>query len=245
MLQNLELSLSITRFGLQRTIAVRPTFPNIIFDMDGTLVDTLGLITDAYNYVTSTHLPTRLQTDQVLMIPGRTLEDQLANCVAKNNLPIAVELYHEFFKQNFDARLRVFQGIRGLLFSLRRKGVKLAVCTGASRKTADYVLNRTRLLPFFELVRTADDVKKPKPDPEGLLAVTDLLHASPEQTVYIGDHPNDFRASRSAGVRSASALWESQLSSELEQLKPDFAFRHPSEVLRLSTWNVIDSTDDT
>lgn len=221
------------------SVVVRPAFPFVIFDMDGTVVDSLELITNAYNFAAAGYLPRQLSVDEVLSMSGCTLEGQLTNYVPSDKLAASVDLYHEYFELNFNRMIQIYSGIRSLLFSLRRRGVKLAVYTGASKKTASHTLHQTELLPFFEIIVTGDDVTKPKPDPEGLYSTMDSLGASPDQTVYIGDHPNDLYALREAGVKCGAAHWGSRTGPQLERLNPDFAFKQPSEVLRLATFTLL------
>ena len=85
---------------------------------------------------------------------------------------------------------------------------------------------------------TRDDVSAPKPDPEGLIAAMEIIGANSDETVYLGDHPNDIKASRNAGAKTAAAFWGSMHRNKLEDLKPDFLFRHPSEALQLSSFHL-------
>jgi HAD superfamily hydrolase (TIGR01549 family) len=179
-----------------------------------------------------------LSLEQGLSIPGGTLEDQLANYVPLSAVPRAVDRYHKYFTRHFNNGIRVFPGIRELLFTLHRKGVKLAVYTGADKKTANYTLTQSGLSQFFATVVTGDDVSAPKPDPEGLTVAMEVIGANSDETVYLGDHPNDIKASRSVGAKTAAASWGSMHRNVLEDFKPDFLFRRPSEALRLSSFHL-------
>ena len=85
---------------------------------------------------------------------------------------------------------------------------------------------------------TGDDVNKPKPDPEGLRIAMERIGAHSDQTIYVGDHPDDIAASRNAGARTAAANWGSLHGTKLYDLKPDFLFKHPFEVLSLSDFYI-------
>jgi HAD superfamily hydrolase (TIGR01509 family) len=179
-----------------------------------------------------------LSREEGVSIPGGTLEDQLANYVPLSAVPKAVDRYHKYFTRHFNTGIRVFPGIRELLFTLHRKGVKLAVCTGADKRTANCTLAQSGLSQFFAAVVTGDDVSAPKPDPEGLTVAMNAIGANADETVYVGDHPNDIQASRDVGAKTAAAFWGSMHRNKLEDLKPDFLFRHPSEALRLSSFQL-------
>jgi HAD superfamily hydrolase (TIGR01509 family) len=208
---------------------LQPVFPWFVFDMDGTLVDTFQLNLRSFNHAVKRNLT----PEEALDIPSGTLEEQLNNYVSSGGVPRAIERFHAHYKRHFESTTRVFPGIRELLFVMRAKGIKLAVCTGASGQIAEYTLARSELSDYFPTVVTGDDVRKPKPDPSGLRLVMEKIGAHSDQTVYVGDHPDDITASRNTGARTA-AKWGSQHVSELDDLKPDFLLRHPSEALTLS-----------
>jgi len=216
-------------------------FPWVIFDMDGTLVDTFQLNRRSFNYAVRKFLKRTLTTEEALGITGGTLEEQLTNYMPVSGVPGAIQRHYAHYARHFDGT-RVFPGVRGLLFTLHAKGVELAVCTGADGRIAEYTLARSGLSKFFTTVVTADDVSKPKPDPEGLRIVMERIGADSDQTAYVGDHPNDIGASRSAGVKTAGARWGSKHKGELQALKPDFLFNHPSEALTLSGFRTSIST---
>jgi len=206
--------------------------------MDGTLVDTFRLITDAYNFAAEDFLNKRLSMRDVLSLPGRTLDEVLARNIPAAHVREAVERYYRFFERNFYSRTKVFPGIRSLLVTMKRKGIKLAVFTGAPRRTAQVTLGKSELEDFFLRIVTADDVIQPKPNPEGLRVAMNAIGADPNKTVYVGDHPDDIIASREARIKTAAALWGSKLSRELQALSPDFIFKDPSDAHELSAWSL-------
>jgi len=208
--------------------------------MDGTLVDTFRLITDAYNFAAEDFLTKRLTMREVLTTPGRTLNDVLAENIPATHMEEAVNRYYRYFESNFHSRTKVFPGIRNLLVTMKRKGIKLAVFTGAPRRTAQMVLGKSELENYFLRVVTADDVIQPKPNPEGLQVAMNAIGADPNKTIYVGDHPDDILASREARIKTAAALWGSKLPRELQALSPDFIFKDPSDAHELSAWSLTD-----
>lgn len=204
----------------------------IIFDMDGTLVDLFSLIAKSFNYAVDGFVRKPLSIKEGLSIPGGTLDEQLANYVPRSFVPEAVVRYHAHYVQHFDDEDIVYPGIRRLLTALRERGVKLAVYTGADKESADQTLSRSGLSHFFETVVTGSDVTRPKPDPEGLMITMKAIDAHPAHTVYFGDRPNDVKASRATGIRSAAAGWGSMHLDELDGLNPELFFDDPSAALR-------------
>ena len=187
--------------GVDTESQLSPFFPWVVFDMDGTLVDTFQLNLLSFNYA----VKRSLSAEEVLQIPGGTLEEEISSYVPAGAVPRAIERYHAYYKQRFDSVSRVFPGIRVLLLRMQTRGVGLAVYTGASRHIAEFTLAQSGLSQYFPTVVTGDDVAKPKPDPEGLRIVMEKINARPAQTAYVGDHPNDVRAARSTSIQTASA----------------------------------------
>lgn len=209
------------------------TFAYVIFDTDGTLVDTLELIVASYNYAVAELLGKKFGTAEVSGLFGPTMEKILAKIVPSKYLKAAVARYHEYYQLHFRDHARIYPGIHELLSALHRTGKKLAVFTGAGEQAAKVTLEQAGLSGFFSTVVTGDDVSQPKPDPHGLILAMRAIGASADQTIYIGDTREDVEASRSAGIRSAVALWGSGDSSRLRALKSDFIFRDPSEALEV------------
>jgi pyrophosphatase PpaX len=201
--------------------------------MDGTLVDTFQLNLRSFNYA----VKRTLTAEEVLGIPGGTLEEELASYVPLADVPRAIERYHAHYKSHFSSETRVFPGIRPLLFRMHARGIRLAVFTGASRQIAEFTLARSGLSGYFPTIVTGDDVDKPKPDPEGLRIVMENIGAYSDRTAYVGDHPNDIRAARTANAQTAAARWGSMHRNELHDLKSDFLFTHPFEALTLSDFD--------
>jgi pyrophosphatase PpaX len=198
--------------------------------MDGTLIDTFTLILASYGYAIAGCLSKQLNVSGVPSLSGRTLKDALAKSVPYDQIQVASDRCHEYFAQHFTRRTRTYPGVRRLLISLRQAGVMLGVFTGASRKSTQTALQLSGLDVFFRSIVTADDVSQSKPYPEGLRKAMDQLGATDDQTIYVGDDPDDVVASRRAGVNCAAALWGSRKRGELEALNPDFLFYDPSDI---------------
>ena len=91
--------------------------------------------------------------------------------------------------------------------------MKVGVFTGAGRGAAEILLTHTGLRKYFDVVVTGDDVPRPKPAPDGILAACEALGASVEETAYVGDAPNDMQAAAAAEVLAVLAGWGHQYGS--------------------------------
>ena len=202
----------------------------MIFDTDGTLVEDLDLIVAAYNYAVSEYLGREFGLEEVSALFGPPMSKIVAKVVAPELLDSAVNKYHEYYSIHFHEQAKAYPGVCKMLTSLKEADYRLGVLTGAGREAAKITLEKSGLSQFFDSIVTGDDVTHPKPDPEGLGLVINLMKASPERTVCIGDSPLDIQASRRFGIRSGAALWASQNTEEIRALNPDFIFNRPSDV---------------
>ncbi len=180
----------------------------IIFDMDGTLVNSSITIANAINYV-------RKQLGFAPMDP----ETILAH-VNDPSINPAQFFYHapkfahdherwfsEYYTRNHDKELVLYKGIRELLIDLKEAGFKLAVATNAYRKSTIESLTHLGIYVLFDAIACYDDVYKGKPYPDMLLKLLDELHVAKERALFIGDGPRDEQAAKRAGIDYLMVDW--------------------------------------
>jgi len=204
----------------------------IIFDMDDTLVGTHELIAASLEHASSEYSCRKLDDSVVAMISGYTLSRVLSQRVPYHYLDTALGRYYGYFKEHFRTTAKIYPSMQETLALLREKGIVLATLTGASRKWAAITLQESKLLKFFSVVLTSDDVRHPKPDPTGIIAIMSQLGVDKEHTSYVGDEVKDIRTSRNASVQSIGALWGSWEKEELTSAA-DLTFEKPIDLLRI------------
>jgi len=215
------------------------TLDTILFDVDGTLIDTYRLYVEAYRTALAPFLgrePTlddflerRPASERHFLVEWIGAEDAF-QCHAEMQRTYA-ELHGAFFEGAYD-------GVREMLAALRSAGLRLGLVTGKGRGA--WEITREAIdLGDFEVVVTEDDVERPKPDPAGLLLAMERLRVDPRRTVYIGDSATDLEAGRRAGVLVAGALWPKTAPGEMERFteeirrwEPDWVFERPADVVR-------------
>src|SRR5208337_4049515 len=203
----------------------------VIFDVDGTLVNNLDLIVKSFNFAVGDIVGRKFSRKEVYSRFGPTLEDMIEEIVPTTEAKDAIQRYHSFYKKYFHRYARIYPSIEELVAGLVNARISVSVCTGADATMTSTTLAKSDLREKFSVVITADDVNRPKPDPEGLIRATTLMGAKPDQTIYVGDAVRDIEAARRAGVRSAAALWGFTKSDDLKAHHPDLAFNHPREAL--------------
>ncbi len=188
-----------------------------LFDLDGTLLDTVPLITSCFQQMFQKYGKVAISKESVhaMFGPGESiifkrefgdrwehvLRDYL-DCYNKE---------HEF--------LDVEPWMRDILNDLRARGVPLAIITNKERDTTTMTLEHVGLSPYFDVIVTAQDVEHPKPSPEGILKVLKMLGSQKSEAIFIGDTMNDRDAAQASGVKFVQALWyvpKSQWPSNLQ-----------------------------
>lgn len=211
----------------------------IIFDVDGTLVDTYRLYMESYRRALTPELGFAPSDEQILahrpvsergLLRGWVADDRLEACHAALRRHYA-EL-HAALAEGF------YDGVREMLAALRSAGIPLGVVTSKGREAWE-VTTRHLDLGDFAVVITEDDVAEPKPHPAGLLAAAAVLRVDPAEAVYIGDSTGDLRAGRAAGMPFGAALWPKTAPGErddfldrIRPLSPDRVFDRPADVVR-------------
>ena len=179
----------------------------VVFDLDGTLVDTMQLILDTYVDTIRSLGGPDLTTDDVLakFHVGPTpalLEHFLERPISAEDM----ERYHAAYEQAI-AGLQPFPHVLEVLEQLSRAGYRLGLFTSATRRAAVRVLTRARLDRHFEAVVGGDEVTHPKPAPDGLELVCRQLGVRPNQAAYVGDALVDLECARHAGALAIHARW--------------------------------------
>jgi len=181
-------------------------FPVVLFDLDGTLIDSGAIILASFRHATRTVLDREIPDELLLAhVGGSSLHDQMR---ALDPLRVD-ELVHSYREHNEPLHdgLDAFPGVVDLLQELHEEGRKLGIVTAKRRLTVDLALSRVPLAPYFDTIVTAELTERHKPDPEPVLLALERLNADPEQAAYVGDSPFDMGAARGAGVRAVGVTW--------------------------------------
>lgn len=213
-----------------------PRYPIVLFDLDGTLIDSIGLILDSYRHTMAAHGLPPLPDRHWTMGIGTPLRAQLAPFVT-DALPLdmLIATYREYNLAHHDARVTAFGGIVDAVNALRAMGCRLGIVTSKNRAGAERGLALVGLAHAFELTVAADDVERAKPDPEPVLRALEGLRAEARQAVYVGDSVHDIHAGRAAGVATAAVLWAQATREELMPAAPDHWLEAPADLLALVT----------
>lgn len=196
----------------------------LVFDLDGTLVDSLADLQAALNEMLRGFARHELSADQVRRMIGdgthALVERALRATGDVNDLENAHQRFLDFYQAAPTRLSRLYPGVATTLRSLTESGARLGICTNKQQKSTFAVLDGFGIAKYFEVIVGGDAVRFRKPDPRHLLAALEQLRASPEESVMIGDGENDYTAARAAGV-SVILMRYGYLHVPPETLAPD------------------------
>ena len=206
-----------------------------LFDLDGTLIDSIELIWSCYRHTALVHT-SRAPADEFWLAGlGRPLEWQFAQLTDDPaEVQRMIVTYRAYNHAHHDAMVKRYPGAVEAVRALKRRGARVGVVTSKLRSTAQRGLAFCGFDGLFDVVIGADDVQHPKPDGEPVRRALDALVALPDSAIMVGDSPHDIAAGRAAGVRTAAALWGPFPRSWLETEPPDYWLAQPSDIALLS-----------
>jgi len=198
----------------------------IIFDMDGTLVDSSITLVNAINHVRDNLSLEPMSEDKILS----KLNDHTINSAKYFYEADSFKADHEvwfsqYYKDNHKRELRLYSKIKGLLDELKEKGFKLAIATNAYRISTNQSLIYLDIKDYFDVVACSDEVKRGKPYPDMLYKILDELDIEAKDTIFIGDGERDEVASKNAKIDYIMVHWgfsthkEEDAVSTISQLK--------------------------
>ncbi len=211
-----------------------PAIRTVLFDLDGTLIDSVRLILDSYHHTLATHgLPPR-SDEEWLEGVGTPLNVQFAAWRDQEGMIEAlIATYREYNLKHHDRMVTVYPGVVSVVQTLKERGIATGLVTSKNRSGALRGLTLVKLESLMDVLVCSDEVQNPKPHPEPVEKAVRLLDADPATTVYVGDSIHDMRSGRAAGVQTAAVLWGPFGRSHLEGAQPNYWLERPEELLSI------------
>jgi pyrophosphatase PpaX len=203
----------------------------ILFDFDGTVIDSGPLIVESFRHAVRTVLGKSIADEEMLaFVGGWSLHEQMAR-LAPDREDELVEAYRAHNEPRH-ANLGFCPGMGELLARLSAEGVKLGLVTAKRRATVELAYAALpQLERLFPVMVTAEDTNLHKPDPAPLLLALERLGAEASEAAYVGDSPFDVHAAKAAGLRSIAVTWGGVHAEErLRTAGPDAIVSTPAEL---------------
>jgi pyrophosphatase PpaX len=206
-------------------------FRTVLFDLDGTLIDSGAMILASFRHATRTVLRREIpDAELAAAIGGSTIHDQM-RAFDSRRVAELVDAYREH-NAPLHADLEAFEGVVDLLDRLRREGRTLGVVTAKRRTTVDMAFRSLGLGRFFDAVVTAEETAHHKPDPEPVQEALRRLAASADEAAFVGDSPFDVGAGKAAGVYAVGVSWgKIHPEDALRRAGADVVVHSPAELV--------------
>lgn len=205
-------------------------FPVVLFDFDGTVVDSGAMILASFRHATKTVLDRELPDAELLTAVGTPLREQMRLLDAERAEEL-VEVYRKHNEPLHEA-LQPCDGMLDVLRRLKHEGRRLGIVTAKRDSTVELAFAVLPLRDYFETVVAAEDSQRHKPAPDPLLLALDRLEATATEAAYVGDSPFDVAAAKAADVFAVAVTWGGIHSEEaLRAESPDALVSTPAELL--------------
>ncbi|MGW8458764.1 pyrophosphatase PpaX [Bacillus atrophaeus] len=204
----------------------------ILFDLDGTLINTNEFIIASFLHTLDHYYPERFTREDVLAFIGPSLFETFSRMDAEK-CDEMIQMYRAFNHEKHDTLVTEYETVYETLDELKKAGYKLGIVTTKIRDTVNMGLKLTNLGQFFEVIVTMDDVKMPKPDPEPVLLALEQIGSKPGEAIMVGDNYHDVLAGKNAGTATAGVAWTIKGAEELAKHQPDYMLEKMSDLLQI------------
>ena len=211
-------------------MALPPT--HVIFDLDGTLVDSIELIVAAARNAFACRPGPAPSEAQIRSTIGRPLPTTFGPwLVDDDDLPFLITKYREYQLEHHDRLTSAYDGIVNAVATLHTAGHPMAIVTSKVGFMADRALVHCGLSSYMQCVIASDSTTKHKPDPEPVLVALERLRAEPHESVFVGDSPYDMQAARAAGVHALGVSWGAFTAAALTDAGAEAVIDRPVELV--------------
>lgn len=209
-------------------------FVGILFDVDGTLIDTIPFIVETFQYVFAQHQITGVSEEHILASIGVPLEFYLSQ-FKQAKTSAMTDTYIRFNERGLDYATAIFLGIPDMLADLRALGMPLSVVTSKRHASALNTLAVFGLDHSFDRVIAKEDTLQHKPHPAPLqFAMRQLGYTDPARVLYVGDSIHDIRSAKAAGCPACAVGWSRMPLDELKAERPLYWVDKPHQIVELA-----------
>ncbi|MFX0547971.1 pyrophosphatase PpaX [Hathewaya histolytica] len=192
----------------------------ILFDLDGTLVDTNDLIIKTFQYTFKTVLGLEIKEAEILSFFGEPLATTMER-YSKDKKEELINFYKEHNMKTHDDYIKKIDGALDGVKLLKKAGYKLGIVTSKIKTAALKGLEFAEMVHYMDVIVTPEDTELHKPNPEPIYKACEILKIKPEEVIMIGDSSYDILCGKNAGAKTALVSYTALNKEELLKLKPD------------------------
>ena len=226
------------RAGIPLTKESQNVYQACIFDLDGTIADTLESIAHVSNQVLEHFHMEPQPVEDFKYFAGDGADMLMERCFAaasgkRENLKEAQQMYRDVFRRDPLYRVKPFEGMTETLAELKRRGVKLAVCSNKPHEAAVGCVEGLFGSDLFDVVLGQKPEIPRKPAPDAPLLIAERFGIKPQDCIYAGDTNTDMQTGKAAGMYTVGVLWGFRTREELEENHADTVIEKPEDLLAL------------
>lgn len=204
----------------------------VLFDLDGTLINTNDLILKSFKHTFKTILDLEPTEEEITMNYGRPLQG-IFKSYDENRIEEMINCYRKINLELHDDECKEFADVDLMLQTLKNKGIKIGVVTSKKSDMAERGAKLMGIFKYFDTFITPEVTIKHKPEGEPVLKACENLGVSPSEALMVGDSPYDILAGKNAGAKTCGVKYTALPIEKLRESKPDFYVDKPLEILEL------------
>jgi pyrophosphatase PpaX len=220
--------------NLNRDRAPAGKIDTVLFDFDGTLVDTNELILNSWMYAIEKLTGRKADPNEVMRTFGEVLFDSMRKLIPEVEAQVAIDTYRDYQRDKFLSSIKLYDGVEFVLKELKERGFNTAIVTSRLRASTMLGLEHFGLTGYFSAIVTADDIVQHKPSPEPLQTALKEVGSVPERAIMVGDTKHDIAAAKNAEVISVLVDYSVAFPPEKrEGTTPDIIIEDLRDILTL------------
>lgn len=205
---------------------------NILFDLDGTLLDSNRLINESNMYALNKYGDYQYTEEEVKKFNGVSLIDAYRELYPDKAEAIQVA-YREYNDKHHDEMVSLFPNVTEVLQQLKEQGITMGIVSMKRRARVEHGLKLFNLLDLFDVVIGGDDCIKHKPHPEPLEQAMEKINADYSNTLMVGDNWQDIEAANNANIPSVFVSWSQKNLADIQPYKPHYVIDKMEELLEI------------
>ncbi len=204
----------------------------VLFDLDGTLLNTNQLIYNSFEYILNDVLKVNASSEEINKTFGKPLTSTFKEYSNdQHSIEDLIKLYRQYNLEHHDSMCKAFDRVEDMLIELKKRDIKTAIVTSKLRPTAERGLKLNNLLKYFDVIISPEDTNKHKPDAEPALKACELLQVEPKEAMMVGDSSYDLLCGKRAGCITCGVYYTAIDINELLAVDPDHMINSPMEII--------------
>lgn len=203
----------------------------VLFDLDGTLLNTNDLIYKSFYYTFKEGLNLELSKDQITSMFGQPLQDSFKDYAKDEELNNLIKMYKEYNESLHDNMCDAFLGVNELLNELKRRNIKIGIVTSKRDILARRGMKIANIIDYMDVIVTPECTDKHKPNREPAIYACNKLNVEPKEAIMVGDSHFDLMCGRDAGCKTCGVKYTALDIKRLEEVDPDYFIDEPMDLL--------------